>query len=256
MIVAVHQPHFLPWLGYLDRMARADLFIVLDHVQFERRNYQNRTLMLLEGRARWLTVPVVQRSQKERIVDKQIDNRADSSARHWGHNHFLTLRYAYRHAPFFNLYGAQLQEIFDGRWDSLVELNQTLLDYLREILDIRTPMVRSSTLGVAGRRSELILNLCQSVGADTYLCGMGGCRTYLDREAFARAGIKMEWQDFHHPRYPQCGDSPFTQGLTALDLLFNCGPLSRSLLLQSPAASPHVPAPCASTGERKLIGLR
>ena len=255
MIVAVHQPHFLPWLGYLDRMARADLFIVLDHVQFERRNYQNRTRILIEGCARWLTVPVVQRSQSERIVDKQIDNRADSGARHWGQNHFLTLRYAYRHAPFFDLYGAQLREIFDGRWDSLVEFNQTLLDYLREILDIRTPTVRSSSLGVGGQRSELILNLCESVGADTYLCGMGGCRTYLDCDAFARAGIKMVWQDFHHPRYPQCGEGAFTEGLTALDLLFNCGPLSRSLL-QSPMAALHAPSPCAATDQRKLIGLR
>jgi hypothetical protein len=59
---------------------------------------------------------------------------------------------------------------------------------------------------------------------------MGGCRSYLDRAAFARAGIRMQWQEFHHPRYPQCGDGPFIEGLTALDLLFNCGPLSRSLL--------------------------
>lgn len=242
MIVAVHQPHFLPWLGYLDRMARADLFIVLDHVQFERRNYQNRTLMLLEGRARWLTVPVLQRSQKERIVDKQIDNREDSSARHWGHNHFQTLRYAYRNAPFFNLYAAQLREIFDARWDSLVELDQALLEYMREVLDIRTPMVRSSTLGVAGHRSELILNLCQSVGADTYLCGMGGCRSYLDSAAFEQAGIRLVWQDFHHPCYAQCGDGPFTPGLTALDMLFNCGPLARSLLQIPPAPAARSPA--------------
>ena len=116
-------------------------------------------------------------------------------------------------------------------------------------------MVRSSSLGVDGRRSELILNLCQSVGADTYLCGMGGCRTYLDRNAFAQAGVKMVWHDFHHPRYPQCGDGPFIEGLSALDLLFNCGPLSRSLL-QSPAAPPHMPAPCAAMDEHKLIGLR
>src|SRR5436190_9888435 len=74
MLVAIHQPNYFPWLGYLDRMARADLFIVLDHVQFERRNYQNRAPILLEGVERWLTVPVAQLSQKERIVDKRVDN--------------------------------------------------------------------------------------------------------------------------------------------------------------------------------------
>ena len=77
MIVAIHQPHFLPWLGYLHRMAQVDAFVLLDHVQFERRNYQNRTMIRMNDEARWLTVPVIQRSQKERIVDKQVDNRLE-----------------------------------------------------------------------------------------------------------------------------------------------------------------------------------
>ena len=77
MLVAIHQPNFLPWLGYFDRMVNADLFVLLDHVQFERRNYHNRTMILLEGEARWLTVPVVQLSQKERIVEKRVDNPAE-----------------------------------------------------------------------------------------------------------------------------------------------------------------------------------
>ena len=75
MVVVIHQPHFMPWLGYLHRMAQADLFVLLDHVQFERGNYQNRTRIRMGDEPRWLTVPVVQRSQKERIVDKEIDNR-------------------------------------------------------------------------------------------------------------------------------------------------------------------------------------
>ena len=83
MIVAIHQPNFLPWLGYLDRMIRADLFIVLDHVQFERRNYQNRTRILLDGHGHWLTVPVQQHSQLERIVVKQIDNPPADVERWW-----------------------------------------------------------------------------------------------------------------------------------------------------------------------------
>ena len=87
----------MPWLGYFDRMLRSDLFVVLDHVQFERRNYQNRTLIRLEDEAKWLTVPVVQVSQKEKIVEKMVDNPEDlSGSRWWGPNSFATLRYAYR----------------------------------------------------------------------------------------------------------------------------------------------------------------
>ena len=230
MIVAVHQPHFLPWLGYLDRMVQADIFIVLDHVQFERRNYQNRTRILLDGQTHWLTVPVLQRSQQERVLDKQIDNPSPEILRWWGPNQFLTLRHAYRRSLYFDLYGPSLQEILELRWGNLTDLNQALLDLLRNALDIRTPLVCSSELAVEGCKSELILNLCRAVGADTYLAGMGGSREYLDCEAFARAGVRVIWQEFHHPIYRQCGNGPFIPGLSAVDLLFNCGPSSRSIL--------------------------
>jgi replicative DNA helicase len=123
MLVAIHQPNFLPWLGYFDRMVKADLFVLLDHVQFERRNYQNRALIRLEDEARWLTVPVVQLSQKERIVDKRIDNPAAETARWWGPNSFNTLRYAYRKAPYFELYAPRLREILETRREKLVDLN-------------------------------------------------------------------------------------------------------------------------------------
>src|SRR5512135_2324692 len=128
MLVAIHQPNFLPWLGYFDRMVNADLFVLLDHVQFERRNYQNRTLIRLEDEARWLTVPVVQLSQKERIVEKRVDNPPDlGGTRWWGPNHFNTLRYAYRKAPFFGQYADRLQGILTARWEKLVDLNIALL---------------------------------------------------------------------------------------------------------------------------------
>ena len=230
MIVVVHQPHFLPWLGYLHRMAQADLFVLLDHVQFERRNYQNRTLIRMNDEARWFTVPVVQRSRDERIVDKEIDNRLDG-AKWWASSHFTTLRHAYREAGFFGTYAAAFKRLFETRWERLVELNQAALELLREAFAIRTPLMRSSELAVQGARGELILNICRAVGADTLIAGMGGSRGYLDADAFARAGVRIAYHDWTHPVYPQCGAAPFISGLSAIDLLFNCGPRSRQLLM-------------------------
>ena len=237
MLVAIHQPNFLPWLGYFDRMVHADLFVLLDHVQFERRNYQNRALIRLEGEARWLTVPVVQLSQKEKIVDKRIDNPPEATARWWGPNSFNTLRYAYRKAPYFDLYAPRLKQIFETRWEKLVDLNIATLELAREALDIRTPMVRSSTLAVEGQRSALLLDICRKVGATAFLGGMGGSREYLDKEAFAAANMGVVWQDFRAPQYAQCGDGPFTPGLSVLDVLFNCGPASRELVWPSTAVA-------------------
>jgi hypothetical protein len=240
MIVAVHQPHYLPWLGYLDRMLGADVFIVFDHVQFERRNYQNRTQVRLDDQPHWLTVPVVQRSQQERIIDKMIDNPDGDGARWWGPNHFSTLRHAYRRARFFDMYGPDLREILERRWTRLVDLNQALLDWLRDALDIRTPLVRSSELNVSGQKSQLLIDLCRAVGGDTYLAGTGGSRRYLDLAAFEKAGVEVRWQAFDHPRYPQLGEAPFIPGLSAVDLLFNCGPHSRAIVRGQPLPSQQV----------------
>jgi WbqC-like protein len=233
MIVAIHQPNFFPWLGYFDRMIRSDLFVLLDHVQFERRNYQNRALIRLEDESKWLTVPVVQVSQKERIVEKMVDNPADlSGSRWWGPNHFNTLRYAYRKAPHFERYAPRLREILESRWDKLVDLNLAALDFMRETLEIETPTVRSSVMQAEGQRSGLLLDICRRVGGTAFLGGMGGSREYLDKEAFAAAGMGVIWQDFSHPEYPQCGTAPFMKGLTALDLLFNCGPRAAEIVRQ------------------------
>jgi hypothetical protein len=229
MIVAIHQPHFIPWLGYLHRMAQADLFIVLDHVQFERRNYQNRSQIRIDGEARWLTVPVVQNSQKERIVDKEVDNR--DSARPWGRNHFATLRHAYREAGYFSTYAPELKKIFETQWTRLADLDAAMLDLLRSAYGIRTKMARSSGLGVDGAKSDLILNLCRAVKADALLAGFGGSRGYLDQDLFAQDGIEIKYHQFTHPSYPQCGPAPFIPGLAGVDLLFNAGPQSRAILM-------------------------
>ncbi len=225
MLVAIHQPHYLPWLGYLHRMARADLFIVLDHVQFERGNYQNRTQVRVNGAPHWLTVPVQQRSQKECIAEKAIDH-----SRPWGRAHFETLRRAYASAGFFGMYATELRAILDCEWQRLADLDEHTLGFLRNAFDIRTPLMKSSALGVAGAKSELVLNLCKAVGASALLVGLGGSRHYLDRAAFAEAGIGLQFQEFTHPVYRQRGGE-FTPGLSAIDLLFNCGPASRQVLL-------------------------
>jgi hypothetical protein len=240
MLVAIHQPHYLPWLGYLSRMASADLFVLLDHVQFERGNYQNRTRVRIDGEARWLTVPVEQRSRDERILDKRIDNSL-AGPRHWSRIHFLTLRHAYREAPHLQAYRAQLEHIYGARYEKLVDLNGALLEFLRGAYGIRTPLVRSSALAPEGTKSELVLDICRRVRASALLVGLGGSRRYLDREAFARAGIALVFQEFAHPEHRQCGaaastPAQFIPGLSAIDLLLNCGPEGRQRLA---AAAPR-----------------
>ena len=114
-----------------------------------------------------------------------------------------------------------------------------MLGFVRDAYGIGTPLVKSSRLGVYGAKSELVLNVCKAVGARTLIVGLGGSRGYLDRAAFARAGVALELQQFSHPVYPQRGGAAFTAGLSAVDLLFNCGPDARRVLLGIRGRSPN-----------------
>lgn len=235
MILAAHQPHFLPWLGYFDKMRKADLFIIVDHVQFERQNYQNRTMVKTGESPRWITVPVRQASRDERIIDKLVDNNGGGRHR-WGRRIGRTLKYAYQAAPYFSDVAPPLLEVLDARWERLVDLNMTLLELCREALHIRTPIIRSSEMPIEGSKSDMVLELCRQVGADVYLSGAGASRNYLDVAAFERAGVRIVWQEFVHPHYPQCPcPETFIEKLSVFDLLVNCGPHSGAVLHGEPA---------------------
>ncbi len=238
MIVAAHQPNFLPWLGFFDKLRRADVFVIVDHVQFERQNYQNRALIKTDDGPRWLTVPVEQRSREETILDKRLcagqEGRND-----WRRRARRALEQSYARAPHFRLLAGPFLETLAQPGESLVELNVRLIRLVMDALGIKTRLLRSSALGVTGAKSEMVLNLCRAVGADAYLAGEGGSRGYLDEAAFARAGVRVAWQGFSHPTYPQePSRAPFAPGLSALDLLFNCGPESARILEAGGPAAP------------------
>ncbi len=230
MIVAAHQPHYLPWLGYLDKLAKADLFVVMDDLQYEAQNYQNRQRIKLASGAAWLTVPLLHGAQGDRICDKRIES-SGSPKQHWQRRHWLTLESCYGRAPFFARYADELREVYTRPWTSLLELDLYMLELARGWLAIKTPIIRSSTLGLAGQKTDRLIDLCKKVGARAYLTGSGGSQSYLDSEKMGRAGIGVIWQCFDHPvyaqRYPERGFVPY---LGFVDLVLNCGPTSRDVL--------------------------
>lgn len=230
MIVAAHQPHYIPWLGYLDKLAKADLFVVMDDLQYEPQNFQNRQRLKVAGGARWLTVPLERGTQSDRICDKRIDN-SGSRRQHWQRRTWLTLEHSYRRAPFWNRYADELRAVYDQPWISLLELDLEMLDLARRWLHLDTHVIRASRLGLAGAKTDRIIDLCRKVDARCYLSGGGGSTSYLDVERLGRAGVGVIWQHFDHPRYEQrYGEHGFVSHLGFLDLVLNCGPRSRDLL--------------------------
>jgi hypothetical protein len=240
VIVAAHQPHYLPWLGYLAKIAAADLFVVMDDLQYEEQNFQNRNRVKCNHGPIWLTVPLAHGAQADLVSDKRVFN-ASSRRQHWQRRHFETLRIHYQGAPHWRDYEPELRDLYARPWNRLIDLDLHVLALHLRWFDIRKPVILSSSLQLQGQKTDRILALCRAVGATTYLSGGGGSRGYLDVAQLARAGIGVEWQTFLHPRhaqrYPGLG---FTSHLAALDLLLNCGPRSRDVLADAavPAAIP------------------
>jgi hypothetical protein len=219
-LVAIHQPNFFPWLGYFNKIARADVFIVLDNVQFSKTGgtWSNRVRFLLEGRPTWATLPVERSFHGVRLVrEMRIADRP------WRVRLLRTLRGAYGRASYFHEVFPLVEELIETRTDMLAEFNLTVVRALTTRLGLDLgKLIVGSTLGLEGVGTDLLVSAVRAVGGSAYLCG-GGAQGYQDDERFVRARIGLVQQMFQHPVYPQHGAGEFVPGLSILDALMNCG---------------------------------
>jgi hypothetical protein len=228
MKLAIHQPEFMPWMGFFNKMALADEYIIFDHVQFKKRYFENRNrIVSAQGEITNITIPVLNKDCVQPINAVKIDNTRD-----WKRKMMKSLIHNYSKAPYFGMYYADLeQRISDYTYDTLISLNMMLIDFFRDHLHIKTPMIYSSTLDVSSfKGSDLILEICLKKKADLYLCGSSG-RDYIRQEKFYQNNIIIKWLDYQCPRYQQMCNQ-FIPNLSTLDLLFNEGPQSESIIKQ------------------------
>lgn len=229
MIVSVHQPQYLPWLGYFDKVIKSDCFVFLDKVQYKHREFQNRNKIRTNDGWIWLTVPVVSKGLgRQNINEVRIDNSFD-----WQNKHLRSLQVSYGKAKFFKDYISFFKDIYTSRtWDGLVELNVHIIKYFLKALSIDIPIYFESEIGTTTASTERIIEICKKLKATVYLSGLGG-RDYLQEERFEQEQIKLQYQKFSHPVYSQCfakDDSDFIPNMAVIDLLFNEGPGSRQIL--------------------------
>ncbi|UCG08719.1 MAG: WbqC family protein [Desulfobacterales bacterium] len=223
MIVAVHQPQYLPWLGYFDKIRIADVFCYLDNVQYKKNEWQNRNRIKTAQNWQWLTVPVHYRFP-QKINEVEINNSVN-----WKKKHLQALITNYSKAPYFKDYITPLEDLFTKDWELLSEFNIGLLERLREFLNLHDkPAIPASSMVLRDDPTERLIDICKTVGADTYLAGQDG-RTYMDLERFRANGITVITQEFKHPVYPQLYDE-FQSHMSIVDLLFNCGPESIKII--------------------------
>lgn len=214
-----HQPHYLPWLGFFDKMLLCDAFIIEDNVQFEEQGFQNRTKIKTPSGARWLTVPIKHVGKSLPINEMTIANEAQPD---WAKNHWLALKFNYSRAPYWKKYRGFFERTYSQEWVKLIDLNMHIIKGLMEFLNLeKKPLRMASSIDASGKKSELVLAQCKALGATTLLSGVGA-RDYLDLQRFEAQGIKVVFQDFKHPIYPQLAGE-FVPNLSAVDYLFWVG---------------------------------
>lgn len=223
--VAIMQPTYLPWVGYFGLMMSVDLFVLLDSVQFAKRSWQQRNQIKTPTGSQMLTVPVLSKGKRSQLIrEVRIDMTREF---HSSHLRALELNYS-KSLNFSNIFPVLQQSICNPS-DSLVELNIRLIEDIRKILGISTPMLRSSNLSARGENAQLLANICLELGATTYVSPPGS-RVYLDQsDAFAINRIPVEYFQFDCiPYTQQHGD--FIPYMSIADLILNCGDASRKII--------------------------
>lgn len=223
MIISAHQPHFFPWLGYLDKIMQCDIFVILDTCQFRYHYYQNRVKIKTSGGEQWITVPV----EKNESIIKDVRISGD----HWKKKMIKTLEMNYSKTPYFKDYWNRVKKIINKKRSLLEYLDIDTICFFKNVLDMDVPIVLSSELDVVGVKDDWILNVCKKLKADIYLSGIND-KKYINEQSFLDFGIEVIYQEFEHPYYPQLyGD--FIEGLSGLDALFNVGAEGVKRLLRS-----------------------
>jgi len=226
MILSASQPYFAPFSGFFYKAHLSDVFVILDQVQFPRgTTWITRNRFKNDQGAIWMTVPVM----KKGLGLQQINEVRTLAEGRWRAKHLESIKAAYRHSPYLKEHLAFLEEMFSRKYEMLIDLNISILNYIWLQLGIHTEMELLSDLGIGSTGTARLVEICRTLGADRFLA-QAPARKYLDESLFAAAGISLEFFHPPSPVYPQLwGD--FIPNLSAFDLLLNCGPKAHDILL-------------------------
>lgn len=228
MRLAVLQSNYIPWKGYFDLMASADLFVVYDSVQYTKNDWRNRNILVSKSGPVWLTIPINTAGKADQTI-----NAATIGDHRWARKHWQTTSQMLARRPSFHLFADEWAEWFDhvSEMSHLHAVNVYLLRKIADQLNISTQLVDDREFDLTpDSPSGKLVQLCELAGASRYLTGPAGLN-YLDLDLFRAKGIGVDVIDYgHYPTYAQASDE-FRHGVSALDLLANTGPAAPDHLL-------------------------
>lgn len=224
MKVAILQPGYLPWLGFFEQMQRVERFIYLDDVQYTKQDWRNRNRIKTPDGPVWLTVPVRKAPTGTPINEILIDHRQG-----WVDKHLRLLHHAYAKSTYFEFVMQDLRESLTRGHDRLQDLCIEVTALMCRMMNIETPTQLASTLRISeDDKTRRLVAICQAVGADSLYDGKAAA-DFIEHFRFDEAGVELEFQDYRHPVYPQLWGE-FLPYMSAIDVLFNCGPHARDVM--------------------------
>jgi hypothetical protein len=230
VILTAHQPNYLPYLGFFEKISRADVFLLVDNVQFVKRGpfgWIHRNKIRNPQGWQWLSLDCLTKGKYTQNINEVLFKPGSPHLR----KHWRAIEVNYQKAPFFEEHAEAFRQIYlEQEWLGLSALSAALIKSILEAFKIDVEIKSTSALNITGKASELIVNMCQKEGADQYLSGVHG-RDYLDLELFKEKNIELIFQDYKHPVYKQCWPGEFEPHMSALDLLFNHGPEAKKIML-------------------------
>jgi len=222
VVCAIHQPNFFPWLGYFDKLAKADVFLLMDNVQFPKTagTWINRVQLLSSNGPYWATASIDRKFHGTRLIRDSMFNVDEGM---WKEKLRRSIVMQYAKAPYFSTVFPEIEPLLTFDNQNVADYNIHAITRLCGLLGVDAAKLRrGSTLRVDGNATTLLIQMCLSVGANAYLCG-GGASGYQDDAAFQEAGIELIYQNFEHPTYRQGKSSVFHPGLSVIDALMHCG---------------------------------
>ncbi len=217
MKAVIHQPMYLPYPGFFHKLSLADVFVVMDDAQYDKR-FTNRNVILDPHGPTRLTVPINKQQKFSPNMVVEINNNLP-----WREYHWKKIYMCYAKAKFFSPYKDYFEHLYKRQWDLLFDLDFETMKKVMEWLGIKIPIVRESELHVDGSGTDRLINACKAIGADTYVSGRGG-RNYMDEKLFERNNVKLVYQSYTPQPYPQRFSKSFVPDLSMVDALFNLGP--------------------------------
>tara|TARA_B100001179_G_C18578844_1_gene398875 strand:+ start:217 stop:918 length:702 start_codon:yes stop_codon:yes gene_type:complete len=222
--LVIHQPNFLPYVGFFHKLSLADTFVMMDNTQYDKK-FTNRNKIKIPDGWSWLTVPI--NKEHKFLPNKlvEINNKEN-----WKEMHWKKITRSYTNSKFFKKnYKSFFEEVYSKEWKFLFELNSELLRQIIDWLGLKIQIIKESELNINGNSTERLVNVCKELGAETYVSGVGG-KEYMNEKLFQKNNIKIEYQKFQCPTYTQIFSGDFIPNLSIIDLLFNNGSKSLPIL--------------------------